>query len=175
MEAPSLPRLVVSQVDPHDPLFRCFAIFVPIVFLWLFSVTAFSVFRRVWGGKPLFRPRPAKTRFSEQWRSGRSLKRSRFAGASSCLWVTITDEELIVCPHFPFNLAFMPEYFDLEHRIRGSDILSVEHHPSLLGGAMVLVRFRRPDGKEGGIDLALRDAGAFDRAIEAIRNLNAPS
>ena len=38
-------------------------------------------------------------------------------GARNCLVVQVTDEELDIHPHFPFNLLFLPEICGLEYRI----------------------------------------------------------
>src|SRR5438045_2200882 len=92
---------------------------------WVLAVWIVSAVVRVGRGRPIFRPRPAGVRFAEGWRSGRSYRNmlTRLAGARSCLWVTVTADELLVGPHFPFSLGFLPEVYGLEYRIRGGDIL----------------------------------------------------
>jgi hypothetical protein len=142
-----------------------------LILTWILGVGAFSVISRRQKGKPIFRPRFPNMLFSEQWRSGRSFRSfwTRMGGAKNSLWVAVTDGELWVCPHFPFNLWFMPEKLGLEYRIPGVDILSVERQSSSFGGSKVLIRFRRADGKEEAFEIAIRDVDAFDRAIEQIR------
>lgn len=100
---------------------------------------------------------------------------ARFGGAENCLWITITDTELWVCPHFPFNLGGLPEKLRLEHRIRGTDIISVEHKTYMWGFRRVLIHARDPMGTEEAFEISIRDVDAFDRAMERIRNPGAKS
>src|SRR5688500_18299687 len=85
-------------------------------FAWLLTVVAVSVLYRLTRGKPLLRPRVPDALFSQNWCSGRSLRNvvTRLGGASGCLWVTVTRDELLVGSHFPFTLMFLPEIYGLE-------------------------------------------------------------
>ncbi len=137
---------------------------------WVIGLAILSVFFRKRKRKPIFRPEFPNSRFSERWRSGRSFKSvwTRLGGAKNCLWITVTDDELWLCPHFPFNLGFLPEMGGLECRIPGINILSVERKQTLLGST-VLIRFRNANGIEEAFEVNVRDVEAFDRAIEEIR------
>jgi hypothetical protein len=138
---------------------------------WVTLVVGVSIVFRRKRGKPLFRPDFPNLRFLETWCSGRSLRNplTRLGGASGCLWVAVTDAELLIVPHFPFNLMFLPEIYRLEHRLRGGDILSVEPNPSLFSRKRVLVTFRNADGTEEAMQLHLNDVDGFRSAVNAIR------
>ena len=141
--------------------------------LWLLaaagvlSFVVVSVVFQLTRGKYIFRPEFAGAAFAERWRSGRSLRNTmtRLGGASGCLWVTVTADSLLVGPHFPFNLMFLPELYGLEHRIKRDDIRGVEQHRSLFGRPSVHVRFLRSDGEEETLELQLSDPQQFTAAL----------
>ena len=87
----------------------------------------------------------------------------------------VSDGELWVCLHFPFNLMFMPEWSGLEYRLRGIDILSVEQQPPSSRGGKVLIRCRNAAGTEERFEITVRDVEAFDLAIEKIRDQPVPT
>jgi hypothetical protein len=85
----------------------------PVLLLLLFVCSSLGMFVfiaiRLWKLKtsdPLF---PARDEvnivFEERWTSGNSNKTkvTQWGGASNCLLVIVTDEELWVTTHFPFN------------------------------------------------------------------------
>ena len=90
--------------------------------------------------------------FEERWTSGNSHKSlyTRLGGASNCLCVTVTDEELWVAPHFPFSA--LAAHFDLDHRVRRDAITNVEQD-----GKIVRVTFSLDDGVERTLALRLRN------------------
>jgi len=89
--------------------------------------------------------------------------------------ITITDTEFGCAPHFPFNLGGLPEKLRLEHRIRGADIVSVEHKSYRWGVERVLIHARNLMGTQEAFEISIRDVRAFDQAMERIRNPGAPS
>ena len=89
---------------------------------WVFAVVAWfvaSIAYRLISGKGVFARRSANAVFTERWASGRSGTGlvSRLSTARNCLQVQVTPHELVVTPHFPFALAFVPELYDLDKHI----------------------------------------------------------
>src|SRR4051812_38961978 len=90
--------------------------------IWICLLTASSILFRLRKG---FSMKPqGEILYHERFAGGRSDRNwlTRIAGANKCLLVTVTDSELLVRPWFPFNLWFLPEIYDLEHRIPISKI-----------------------------------------------------
>jgi hypothetical protein len=151
------------------------------IVLWLLGVgwvalfVGASVIYRLREGKYIFWPRFRDSLFLERWRSGRSLRSvlTSLGGASRCLWIAVTTDELAVGPHFPFNLMFLPEFYGLEHRLRGNDIVLAEQIGRPFLGSRVLIRFRRPNGDLEGFEIRLKDAQAFLHAVEELRQQSA--
>ena len=141
---------------------------------WVLLVVSASVVFRLRRGKYLLRPQIPDAIFAETWRSGRSLRNAmtRLGGASGCLWVTVTSDELHVGAHFPFTLMFLPESYGLEHRIEVGRIRAVERVRSLLGAKRVAVRFATRDGKEEALELQLADSDRFMTALAAAKTLH---
>lgn len=109
---------------------------------------------------------PDGTIFAEVWVSGRSTKSwlTRW-GALDSLRVSVTKKALVVHPHFPFTLGFMPELLDLEHVIPLSSVISIAKarwwftpRPALA------IVFDSSNGRKS-IELALRNPGAFLMAM----------
>lgn len=94
--------------------------------------------------------------FEERWTSGSSHKSlfTRFGGASNCLRVAITDDELWMALHFPF-IAFSAR-LDLDHRICRNTITNIEQR-----GKLVRVTFTLDDGDARMIALRLRNDDQF--------------
>jgi hypothetical protein len=138
---------------------------------WLALFVGASILYRVTRGKHIFRPHVPDAMFAENWCSGRSLRSivTRLGGASGCLWVALTRDELRVGPHFPFNLGFLPEIYGLDYRIPVRDIAAVEERRTMLGRPRVRFTARRGAGGEETFDLQLRDTDGFLRAITQAR------
>ena len=94
--------------------------------------------------------------FEERWTSGNSNKSlfTRLGGANNCLRVTVTEEELWITPHFPFNA--LAARIDLDHRVRREAITQVEPN-----GRIVQVTFALDDGTERMVGLRLRNVEQF--------------
>jgi hypothetical protein len=144
-----------------------FALCAGWVALWIVA----SVIYRRSKGKPLFRPRFERPLFLETWRSGHSLRSliTRFGGARNCLWIAVNENSLLVAPHFPFTLMFLPEIYHLEYAVAGHSIRAVERADGLLTRNRVRVTVERQIGDEETFDVYLRDPDGFIRAVEAIR------
>ncbi len=134
---------------------------------WIFLVLLASVIYRRIKDASLPTPPAAERVFDESGVSGVSQRHwlSRLGGAHNCLRVTCTAQELIIRPLFPFQLFFLPEIFDLQHRVRlGEQIASLE--PGKKNRLRQWVRVRiRTRGGEYSLDLLLRGATQFIRAV----------
>lgn len=77
---------------------------------------------------------PKNTVYRDRWASGHSRRNiiTRIAGASNCLDVIVTQNELITRLTFPFNIFFSGYEFDLLHRIKLSDICEVKKNIGIL-------------------------------------------
>lgn len=135
--------------------------------LWFSGWVFASLLYRRLHGKPLFATRPQNARFVERWVSGSgdATWLARLGGASNCLRVALTPTHLEVLPHFPFTLVFLPEMFDLEHRIALDRIVKVEpqHWFKRLSTA---VHWRDQAGRNRVLRLAIGDAEGFTRALD---------
>jgi hypothetical protein len=154
------------------------AIFLAMLFKLILSatiafigITTGSVVYRLQKTKPIMMIDVPERRFSETWCSGRSDRNAlaRLATAKNILWVTVTNNELHVSPHFPFSLMFLPEAFGLDHRIPGRTIMDVREASSRSLGRGVLVKYRHATGDEENLELWVSDVSTFRRALSDIR------
>jgi hypothetical protein len=116
---------------------------------------------------PLF-PKPGQCQilFRENWASGRSMENvfTRNGGARNALNLTVTPDELWTSSWFPFSLA--AEIYDLEHRIKKQDILAIGEVKGLMKRVLV-VEYRRKDGRKARLELVPRRYAEFKQALEA--------
>ena len=105
--------------------------------------------------------------FHARFGSGRSSRDwvTRVAGASNCLLVTVTESELLVRPWFPFNLFFLPEIYDLEHRIPKSSISTITERTGMLGAELVDIDFVKAARKKRRLTLRLTEKKDFLKAL----------
>lgn len=129
---------------------------------WVVACLVASVVYRRRRGKPIRSKAPAGSVYVERWTSGRSNRDlvARLGGATNCLLVAVTPDLLVVRPHFPFNLMFLPELFGLELEIPRSAIARVEHKRGFFCST-VAVNFRAADGRPSSVELRLRNAAEF--------------
>jgi len=134
------------------------------VLLWFFG----SAFFRKWKGKPLLAQRPSDAQFLEAWTSGHSNRSllTKVGGARNCLLVAVTPTSLIVRPHFPFSLLFLPEIYDLEYVIARKNIRSVTPKSGLFGKTIEIV-FSVSSGDTRSIELRLRQPQEFLQVLSA--------
>ena len=105
---------------------------------------------------------PDRIRFHETGASGCSHKTTftRFGGASRCLQVTVTDDEVWIRTGFPFNVC--ASQVDLEHRISRASVLSVQPSNS---GRSLLLDYRDQQGQTRRLSLVLQKADDFLRVL----------
>lgn len=130
-------------------------------FVWVFGCIAFMLWRHKARGVRFPNRNDVNVLFEERWASGRSYKSlfTRFGGASNCLRVTVTEDELWVTLRFPFSA--MAAQLDLEHRIPRDAITKIEQNHKI-----VSVVFTLDVGEERRIDLQLRKADQFLAALQ---------
>jgi hypothetical protein len=134
------------------------------IVLWLIG----SAFYRKWKGKALLASRPSDAQFVEAWTSGHSNRSllTRLGGARNCLLVAITPTSLVVRPHFPFSLLFLPEIYDLEYVIPRRNIQMVTPRSGWLGKT-IEIAFSVDAGDNRSIELRLRQPEIFLQAVRA--------
>jgi hypothetical protein len=135
--------------------------------VWILCVIGASIVYRRLRGKPLFPRTPEGALFHESAASGNSNRNvfTKLGGANNCLRVSVLADDLVVVPHFPFNLMFLPEIYGLEHRIRRLDIRSIEEKKTLGIWKFVEIRFVDETGGDQSLNLRLRDQPGFLKAL----------
>lgn len=143
-----------------------FALLFAICLAWVALVVAASAIYRTSRGKPVLTRAPNEPVFLERWTSGRSLRNvlTRLGGARNCLLVAVTRDALVIRPHFPFTLLFLPEVYGLDWTIPRSSIQSVEQVEGLMG-ARLLVAFLSGEGNTERVELILRQSEQFRQAL----------
>ena len=128
------------------------------VLLWFVASVAWRLHR----GRPLIARRLPGAVFAERWASARfgTGLVARLGTAKNCLHVQVTDTALVIHPHFPFTLGFMPEVYNLDHRIplAGIRAATIVHD-----GRLKTVEVLYADGPRGTgvVQVLLRDAASF--------------
>ena len=133
--------------------------------VFLSAMAALSAVYRMLKGKPIVDSLPERPLFLEKWTTGRSMRRNRTKLGAIRVWfyVAVTEEALVIVPHFPFTLLFLPEYFDLEWRIPRSKIKTIASQPKVLRERIV-VDFLSNRGPEE-VELFLRDSRTFQEVL----------
>ena len=144
-------------------------------FLWIGGWLIASIVYRWMNGKPIIPRTPADASFHENWCSGRSLRNwyTRMGGARNCLKVYVQGRELVVTPHFPFTLAFLPEIYGLDVRVPLTAITGIERAESLFGRS---VRLEFSEAFPPAMELRLHDEDGLIRNLSptAIANRDSP-
>ncbi len=141
--------------------------------IWLFGVIVASILFRRFRGNPIFRAGPRSYRYKEGWISGYSHRGilTFLGGARNCLTVTLTDNLLTVHPNFPFSLFFLPEVYDLDHKIPIEKLRSVEKKQKLFSMA-VDITYETARGASRTISMFVRDKDLFIYSLQmAARSL----
>lgn len=133
------------------------------VFIWLAGWVAASILYARRKGLPIFPQAPREAPFAERGVSGHAGGLRALGGARNCLLVFIHDGRLRITPIFPFNLAFLPQVWGLDHDIQRRDIIRVEREPGLFGDAVVITYRKGLDAER--ITLKLRDPTGFEKAL----------
>jgi len=133
---------------------------------WLVALLSASILYRRSQGKPVLFFGVHGAKFLERAASGHANDTwyTRLGGASHCLIVAVASGTLIVRPHFPFNLLFLPEIYRLEHVVPLEHIIEATEQKSIFGG-VVLVRFRDEQLQERSVTLRVKDAVALVRCL----------
>ncbi len=130
--------------------------------LWvLLRIVASIVYRRS-REKEILTFKSKNALFYEGWASGHSNRSifTKLGGAHNCLGLAVISDALIVQPRFPFNLMFLPEIYDLEHRIPSMNIRSIKVKRSFFSKT-VEIQFTGSDGGTRSIKLYLRKLDDF--------------
>jgi len=132
---------------------------------WIVAVIGGSVLFRSTRGKPIVPRAPADSLFVERWTSGRSLDTpwGRLGGASNCLMVAVTPREVIVVPHFPFCLMFLPEIYGLELAAPRAAVRVEKTDAGWFGGRVILAI---EGAKPKQIEIGLRNKAEFFAALD---------
>jgi hypothetical protein len=135
-------------------------------FAWVFLWLAASLIYRRSRGKPIFYRKRASVKFRQSNASGNSHRTwyTRIGGASNCLVVQVTENELDIHPSVPFNWLFLPEIYGLEYKIPLDQIVSA-HQVKKIFREMIELEFRTKEGKIEGISLWLKRPDDFLAAI----------
>jgi hypothetical protein len=143
-----------------------FALLFAICLAWVVLVIIASAIYRASRGRPVLTKEPNEPLFLERWTSGRSLRSilTRLGGARNCLLVAVTRDALVIRPHFPFTLLFLPEVYGLDWTIPRSSIQRVEEIEGVLG-TRLLVEFLAEDGNTERVELILRQSEQFRQAL----------
>jgi hypothetical protein len=151
---------------PFQFLQDYFWILFALALAWVALGVVASAIYRTMKSKPLYIAEPANPLFVERWTSGRSLRNlaGRFGGAKNCLFVAVTRSDLIVRPHFPFTLMFLPELFGLEMVVPRSNVRGVEHKTGLFGDTVIL-DIQPVNGTTYQVELRLRNVDGFTKAM----------
>ena len=143
--------------------------FILLALLWVSLWILASVVYRVSRGKTVIPFRPKDTLFCEGWASGHSNRSllTKLGGARNCLLVAVTPDALVIQPRFPLNLMFLPEIYDLEHRIIGPNIRRIGRRKSIFGEG-IDIQFIDAGGEERSVTLYLRSPEDFLKAVRRL-------
>lgn len=135
--------------------------------IWLLALVGGSILFRRLRGKPILRSSPSLYRYREGWISGYSHRGvlTFFGGARRCLTVTLTDRLLTVHPNFPLSLFFLPEVYDLDHRIPLEQLRSVEKKQKFFSTA-VDVTYETARGALHTFSIFVRDSDQFVYSVQ---------
>jgi hypothetical protein len=103
-----------------------FCVMAAFALVWNVCIFGYMSWRRAKQGRKFPPLSQVRVLFREQFASGYSHKSwiTRFGGASNCLTITVTEDELWIGTFFPFSILL--NTYDLEHRIHYSQIVLVE-------------------------------------------------
>ena len=131
--------------------------------IWLVLVISVSIIYRKRKAVSQIPFDETNLRFYENAVSGSSHKNilTRLGGARNCLKVSVNDKEVYIRPFFPFNLMFLPEIYDLEHRISKEQIVSLERRKGLIVRDSVLLTYSDSTGNQKIVELYIKHAEQF--------------
>lgn len=150
-------------------------LFVVGILTWLVGVTALSAVIRIRRERPIFARVPDDAIFTEKRTSGRSLRNfiSRFGGANNALLVVVTPQRLIVQPHFPLTLMFLPGIYGLELELNATQLRKAEEKNGPFRKT-VLLEYALPSRGDERLELRLRNPEGFLKAIQVLKARRPP-
>ena len=115
-------------------------------------------------------PSEYKALYEDRWASGRSLENiiTQLGGARNCLKLTVTPDELWTTT---WLFPFIGDAYDLEHRIKKQDIVSVGKASGLFKGGTLVVEYRRENGSQARLELTPKRYEEFKQALEVGMNV----
>jgi hypothetical protein len=155
-------------LTPPEEILAHFNLLMGTGVLWILLMLAVSIAYRRSKGKPVFPRKPDGCLYYEGMGSGHSNRYfyTKLGGARNCLMIALTPTELIVATRFPFNMMFLPEIYDLDHRIPRARILSVAAD-KFLWVKTVEIAFTDADGQSRSLTLYPKDADGFLKALDS--------
>ncbi len=144
-----------------------------LVWGWMLLVVLASVVYRRRTGKPIWAADAPGALFVEKRASGASRRTwwTGLAGAQNVLYVAVTPSRIVVRPHFPLNLMFLPEIYGLEQSVPITALRDVEQ-VRRLGGDVTRLTFDNTAGQPESFDLLLRNRRGFlDALVQAGRSV----
>ena len=138
-------------------------IFIAVIFLWNILVLLASILYRRYKLADQTPFDKTKLVFDENWVSGWSRKNwfTRIGGAGKCLKVSVNNEEVYIRPFYPLQFGFIPEIFDLEHRIPKENVISIEQSSDLFGKETTEITYTNEVGQSRNFDLYLNNENEF--------------
>lgn len=155
----------------HQPtsgfVFKNFNIIFAISFFWVGIIIVASIIYKVKSGKKLKPIDLGEILYQENGVSGSSHKSilTRLGGARNCLLVTATKNEIDIHPSFPFNLMFLPEIYDLKHRIAVKDIKIIQRVEHVIGKSSIKIEYLQNGRESKAVELYLGNADKFLASI----------
>ncbi len=132
------------------------------ILVWL---GASLVYRKLMG-KPIFFEKPLSPKFYQGNASGYSHRNviTWLGRAHNCIVVEVTDNELYIHPHVPFNWFFLPEVYGLEYKVTLNNIILAKVVKKWLGRRVEL-EFRTSGGRVEKVTLSLSEPDDFVAAV----------
>ncbi len=125
-----------------------------------------SLLYRTLMGKPIFFQKPLAPTFYQGNASGYSHRNviTWLGRAHNCLVVQVSDDELYIHPHVPFNWLFLPEIYGLEYKVPLHKIITARVLKKWYGRRVEL-EFRTSGGRIEKVTLSLGDPDGFVAAV----------
>lgn len=147
---------------PNDFLAYMAALFLMVIALFVLRAVRIHLTGSIFPSEP-----PREIRFHEGSASGRSFRSifTRFGGASNCLEITVTDEELWTRLGWPGRVLFTGDEFGMANRIPLESITSTTR--TGWSKKRHLVEYRDSQGEAQRLELRVRDIESFERALQS--------
>ena len=137
--------------------------FAGVLIVWPRHIRA-SIHSRQERGEPVNPQAPIGATYCERHASGHC--RGLFAGATNCLMVAITGDELWITPIFPFNLVAPYGKHGLEYRVQRSQVTSARQLERGWRSYNLLLELPNANGQLRELELRLNNPDRFLIALE---------